>query len=253
MNGLILSYALSAAGYAGALFTGKRRAFRFAFPALMLGLTLNVAMMLQRWVASGHVPFATLYDVLLALTAGIVLLSALVGYRRDTVAAGLFAGISALLLLGYASTLDAAVRPLVPALRSNILAFHVGSYLMGYAACTMAFATAVAYLWRCGKPGAPVLERLTHRCILFAFPFLTVGMSLGMVWANNAWGRYWGWDPKESWSLIAWLIYAYYVHMRLTENRGGRGMAWLSVAGFAAILFTLFGVNLFCDGLHSYR
>jgi ABC-type transport system involved in cytochrome c biogenesis permease subunit len=257
MNEALLSYALSAAGYAGALSLGKKVFARFAFLALAAGCAMNILMIRDRWVSLGHAPLVSLYDIMLVLASGITLLSAVIEYRRKIAAAGLFAGVTALLLLGYASTLDAGIRPLVPALRSNILVFHVGAYLIGYAACALAFAASAAYLLACRNPDlgfrAAVFARLARGCILFAFPFLTAGISLGMVWANSAWGRYWGWDPKESWSLITWLIYGYCVHMLLLREGGGRRTAWLSIAGFSAILFTLLGVNTFLSGLHSYR
>jgi cytochrome c-type biogenesis protein CcsB len=254
---MIVSYALAATGYLGSLVWRKERAARYSFIPLSTGLTLNLIIIGQRWVAGGHAPLASLYDVLLALAAMIVLFSLAIGYRLKILSAGLFAAGFALLLSCYASSLDDGIRPLLPALRSNLLVFHVATYILGYAACAVAFAAAAVYLGISRRSAfaalADKLEGLMHSCVLFAFPFLTLGMSSGMVWADIAWGRYWGWDPKEAWSLIAWLIYGYYVHMRLLGAWGGRRAAYLSVAGFGAILFTLFGVNLLMSGLHSYR
>jgi cytochrome c-type biogenesis protein CcsB len=100
-------------------------------------------------------------------------------------------------------------------------------------------------------PELPVLDELGYQLILLGFLFLTVGIITGAVWANSAWGRYWGWDPKETWSLITWLIYATLLHGRLTRGWHGKHIAFLSIIGFAAVLFTYFGVNLL-PGLHSY-
>jgi ABC-type transport system involved in cytochrome c biogenesis permease subunit len=236
----------------GHLITERRLWLLAGFAALVLGLALNTIFLAMRWGAGGQAPLASLYDVLLVLAAGVALFAAAAEFRRKAAGTGLFAGTAALLLLGYASTLDPAAQPLAPVLRSNILVFHVGAYIAGYAACALACGAAVAYLLAPADRKAG-LERLMHGFVLFAFPFLTAGMSLGMLWADRAWGRYWGWDPKESWSLIVWLISGYSVHLRLRGSRGGRRAAWLSIAGFAAILFTLFGVNVFCTGLHSYR
>lgn len=257
MNGALAGYAFSAAAYAASLISGSRIIARLSFAALAAGLVLNIAALAARWTTPGHAPLAGLPDVLPALAAAIAGLAAAAEYRRNTGIPGLFAGIASALLVGYAAALDGPAAPLVPALRSNLLVFHVGAYIVGYAACAVAFATGSAYLAVCGRPHcsrqAAVLERLTGGFILFGFPFLTAGMSLGMVWAEIAWGRYWGWDPKESWSLIAWLIYGYGIHMRLLRGWAGRKTALLSVAGFAAVLFTLFGVNFLLGGLHSYR
>jgi cytochrome c-type biogenesis protein CcsB len=100
-------------------------------------------------------------------------------------------------------------------------------------------------------PKPKVIDDLTHQMIMFGFLFLSVGIISGAVWANSAWGRYWGWDPKETWSLITWFIYATLLHAKLMRGWHGRRIAYLSVIGFAAVLFTYFGVNLL-PGLHSY-
>ena len=101
------------------------------------------------------------------------------------------------------------------------------------------------------KPEASVLDELTHQLVMFGFLFLSVGIITGAVWANSAWGRYWGWDPKETWSLITWFVYATLLHARLMRGWYGKRIAYLSILGFMAVLFTYFGVNLL-PGLHSY-
>jgi cytochrome c-type biogenesis protein CcsB len=100
-------------------------------------------------------------------------------------------------------------------------------------------------------PDVNVLDELTHQLIMFGFLFLSVGIITGAVWANSAWGRYWGWDPKETWSLITWFVYAVLLHARLLRGWRGKRIAVLSIVGFAAVIFTYFGVNLL-PGLHSY-
>lgn len=108
----------------------------------------------------------------------------------------------------------------------------------------------VAHKW---LPSAEILDQLTYRAIALGYPLFTVGAIIfGMVWANQAWGRYWGWDPKETWSLITFLVYSIYLHVRLTRGWRGTGMAFLSIIGFLVTMFTLFGVNLLLSGLHSY-
>ena len=101
-------------------------------------------------------------------------------------------------------------------------------------------------------PGAAVLDRLSYRSILFGFPVWTFGVMAGAIWADHAWGRYWGWDPKETWSFITWVVYAMFLHARATAGWRGRRAAWIQLAGFTCLLFNVIGVNLFITGLHSY-
>jgi cytochrome c-type biogenesis protein CcsB len=150
----------------------------------------------------------------------------------------------------------------LPALKSNWLIAHVVACFIGYAAFAIAFGLSIMYLIKEKDaqgnsrllerfPKTGVLDELNHQMVMFGFLFLSVGIITGAVWANSAWGRYWGWDPKETWSLITWFIYATLLHARLTRGWHGRRIAFLSVAGFAAVMFTYFGVNLL-PGLHSY-
>jgi cytochrome c-type biogenesis protein CcsB len=154
------------------------------------------------------------------------------------------------------------IQPLVPALKSNWLIAHVATCFFGYAAFAIAFGMSIMYLIKATRPDKSegiighipklgVLDELTHQMVLFGFLFLTGGIITGAVWANSAWGSYWSWDPKETWSLITWFIYATLLHARLMRGWQGKKIAYLSIFGFAAVLFTYFGVNLL-PGLHSY-
>jgi len=155
----------------------------------------------------------------------------------------------------------------MPALKSNWLIAHVFTCFVGYAAFAISFGVSIMYLIKGDRgkakaggndqgllaklPSVAVLEELIHQMVLFGFLFLTIGIITGSVWANSAWGRYWGWDPKETWSLITWFIYAALLHFRLMRGWRGKRIAILSVVGFLAVMFTYFGVNLL-PGLHSY-
>lgn len=150
----------------------------------------------------------------------------------------------------------------MPALKSNWLIAHVATCFFGYAAFAVAFGVSIMYLIKARNPEKTsgilghiprleVLDELTHRMVLFGFLFLTAGIITGAVWANSAWGSYWSWDPKETWSLITWFVYATLLHARLMRGWQGKQIAYLSVLGFSAVLFTYFGVNLL-PGLHSY-
>ena len=153
------------------------------------------------------------------------------------------------------------VRPLVPALQaSRILGAHVATIMLSYAALSVSFGAAVMYLAQGGGdrprfprlPSGEVLEEIANRSVLIGFPMLALGIALGAWWGYSAWGRYWAWDPKETSALVTWLIYAGYLHAHNLRGWRGRPSAWLLVAGFAAVLFTYFAVNLWVSGLHSY-
>jgi cytochrome c-type biogenesis protein CcsB len=155
------------------------------------------------------------------------------------------------------------MQPLVPALQSNWLTYHVVTCFLAYAAFAVACGVSIMYLVKEGRdeggsggqglfPAAAVLDELNYRAIMIGFPFLTLGIVTGAAWAHYAWGTYWSWDPKETWSLIVWFIYAAFLHARLTRGWAGRRAAWLSVLGFVATLFCYLGVNLLLPGLHSY-
>jgi cytochrome c-type biogenesis protein CcsB len=154
------------------------------------------------------------------------------------------------------------IEPLIPALQSNWLTSHVLTCFMGYAAFTVAFALGVMYFVKKAaglKPGVFIrllpsefqIDELMYSCAALGFIFLTLGIVTGSVWAHYAWGSYWSWDPKETWSLITWLIYAVMLHTRLVRGWRGRRMAVMSMVGFGCMLFTYLGVNLL-PSLHSY-
>jgi cytochrome c-type biogenesis protein CcsB len=145
---------------------------------------------------------------------------------------------------------------------NRILGAHVATMMLSYAALSVSFGAAAAYLVQAQSnggarrfarlPSGETLDEIANRSVLVGFPLLTLGVSLGAYWAYSAWGRYWGWDPKETSALVTWLIYAGYLHARNLRGWKGRGAAWLLVAGFGAVLFTYFAVNLWVSGLHSY-
>jgi cytochrome c-type biogenesis protein CcsB len=151
------------------------------------------------------------------------------------------------------------VRPLVPALQNtDLLAIHVAAMILAYAALSVSFAAAVLYLAQ-GKdsrfarlPKARLLDNIAYKSVVVGFPLLAAGIALGAYWANSAWGRYWGWDPKETAALATLLIYGVYLHTRGLRGWAGTRSMVVLVIGFAAVLFTYFAVNLWVSGLHSY-
>ncbi|HIC97712.1 MAG TPA: c-type cytochrome biogenesis protein CcsB, partial [Aquificaceae bacterium] len=149
------------------------------------------------------------------------------------------------------------ITPLMPALRSYWLYIHVVTAFIGYAGFTVAFGGAVAYLLKDSfslkfLPSKETLDEITYRAIAIVFPVWTASIILGAAWANEAWGGYWSWDPKEVWSLIVWLFFGAYLHARQLMGWRGKRVAWMVVFGFITVLICFFAINLYFPGLHSY-
>jgi cytochrome c-type biogenesis protein CcsB len=210
-----------------------------------------------RAIATGHGPFTNQYEFSVAFAWGMVAAYIYFEHRYHVrTIALLILPIAAALLL-YALTVGATADPLVPALQNNLLlTIHVAVAIVAYGAFSISFAAAVLYLTQPdeGRPGWPkpaLLDEMGYRAVIIGFPLLTMTVVLGAVWAEIAWGSYWSWDPKETASLLTWLVYGAYLHARVARGWVGRRAAWLLIAGFASVLLTFFG-NLFFGGLHSY-
>jgi ABC-type transport system involved in cytochrome c biogenesis permease subunit len=215
------------------------------------------ASLIFRTIATGHGPFSNMYEFSVAFAWGIVGAYLWAERRYHQRIMALLALPVALVLLGYAATIPSDIEPLVPALQNNLLlTVHVAVAIVAYGAFTVAFAAALLYLiqpegGRWGLPKPEVLDEIGYRAVVVGFPFMSLVLILGALWAETAWGRYWGWDPKETASLVTWLIYGAYLHARVVRGWRGRKAATLLIVGFVATLFTYFG-NLFFGGLHSY-
>jgi cytochrome c-type biogenesis protein CcsB len=212
-----------------------------------------------RWRATGHAPWSNMWEYTLAFAGGTSLAYAAFERWYGQRTLGAFVQPVILGLLAAAAFFPSDVRPLVPALRNEpLLTAHVAMMVLAYSALSVSFGAAVMYLVQGEKsrfsrlPRAAVLEEVGYRAVIVGFPLLALGIALGAYWANSAWGRYWGWDVKETSSLVTWLVYAGYLHMRGLRRWQGTRSAVLLVVGFLAVLFTYFGVNLWLSGLHSY-
>ena len=231
--------------------------------ALAQGLTwasllLLTGSLVMRAIIVGRGPWGNMYEFSVAFAAGI-----LGGYllleRRYPIRSLAFLPLGvALFLVGYAATLPAAIEPLVPALdNAPLLTVHVAMAMIAYGVLAISFAAAVGYLVQgdgdrfAWLPPRGVLDEVAYRSVIIGFPVFAVMIILGSYWASIAWGRYWGWDPKETSALVTWLIYAIYLHARSRRGWAGRPAALILVVGFGAVLVTYFG-NLFFSGLHSY-
>ncbi len=227
--------------------------------SLLMFAALTVSMAL-RWIDVRHPPFANMYEYTIALGWGISLTYVIFErwYGQRAIGAVVLPGVAALFTVSLVF-FPSEVTPLIPALQANrILGIHVGMMMASYSALSVSFGAAVLYLAQDGKrrfarlPSGALLEEIAHKSVLAGFPILALGIALGAWWANDAWGRYWGWDPKETSALVTWLIYAGYLHARGLRGWRGKRAAWLLVAGYAGVLFTYFAVNLWVTGLHSY-
>ncbi len=243
---------------------GKEFWGKAAFCAVLGGLGGHTLGLLLRWKESyalgiGHAPLSNFYESLIFFAWAVVMLYVIVEWRIKNRSLGVFVLPVAFLLMAFASlapNISDRIQPLVPALQSNWLTSHVVTCFMGYAAFTVAFAIGIMFFLRNISlfsfiPEADVLDELIYQHAVLGFVFLTLGIMTGSVWAHYAWGSYWSWDPKETWSLITWLIYAVMLHARYVRGWKGKRMAVLAIIGFAAVLFTYLGVN-YLPGLHSY-
>ena len=242
---------------------------RVALAVTALGWALHLGSVVTRGMAAGRVPWGNMYEFVLTacLVGSTAWLVAVIG-RPTLRPVGLAVTLVLVLLLGVdGMLLYTAVGPLMPALHSYWLVIHVtaavtasGVFLVGFVAAAMTLVRTgydegkVRFPYPLGGrlPEADALERVTFRVHALGFPIWTFAVICGAIWAEAAWGRYWGWDPKETWAFIAWVIYAGYLHARATPSVKRTVATWIAVLGWAAMMVNLFGVNLFVGGLHSY-
>jgi cytochrome c-type biogenesis protein CcsB len=257
---------------------GPGRWVRAALVATSVGLAAHTTGVIIRGLAVHRVPWGDMYEFVTSLTcvAVIFFLGLMIRYRAYYL--GLFVVGAVVVVLGLAQTvIYTAAGPLVPALQSYWLSIHVTAMTLATGTYFVAAVLAVVYLFaerrargvakgerraagqdtRPGGilrrlPGPEVLDTLAYRTVMFAFPIWTFGIIAGAIWADQAWGRYWGWDPTETWAFITWVVYACFLHARVTAGWRGKKAQIIQLAGFGCLVFNLIGVSLFITGLHSY-
>ncbi len=239
----------------------KEKIGKYAVNVTIAGFAVHTAATILRIIESGRLPFSNQFEFATSFTWGIVLIFLIIQFYHKLTSLGSFVMPLAFLMMGYASMLSKEIKPLMPALQSNWLTMHVGAAVISYGSFAVACGLAIMYLLNEKKmdktdsklPDVEAYDYLSYRIIAFGFLMLTVVIVSGAIWAKYAWSRYWAWDPKETWSLITWLIYSVYLHLRFNRGWKGRPAAWFAVIGFVCVIFTFVGVNILLPGLHSYK
>ena len=259
-------YFLATISYMAYLVKPKELFGRASQWLICAGFAAHLAFTVHRFLQSGHTPITNLHESLSFFSLAIVGVFILFERRFKIFVLGSFITPLALVLMLVSTTFPSAIVPLNPALKSKWLAFHTIMAFLSYATFAVAFGAAIIYLIqerflkkkKLGAmyqklPSLDVLDDINYRCLTIGFPLLTLAIMTGAIWAESAWGTYWSWDPKETWSLITWFVYAALLHGRLTTGWRGRRAAIFAIIGFFVLLFTFLGVNLLLSGLHSYK
>jgi cytochrome c-type biogenesis protein CcsB len=255
--------------------TGRRWG-GIAVALTLAGVLTHAGILVTRGLATHRLPWGNMYEFGTAVVLVAVVVFAVFAFKAPGLwhigAFVLAPAVLALVFIGL--RLYAKAGPLVASLRSYWLAIHVTTAILGFGIFFVSGIASVLYLLRtryeakvaAGGPGvgdgglriverlpaASALDRVAHRTAVFGFPIWTFAVIAGAIWAESAWGRFWGWDPKETWAFIAWVVYASYLHARTTAGWRGRAAAWINVVGLGVMVFNLLYVNLVSTGLHSY-
>lgn len=270
-------FVMATVAYFIELFTGNQFTGKVASAMTWSATAMGFIGLLVRWRETylhgadiGHIPVSNLYEVfiLFAIITALIYLYYEIRYETRALGGFVLLVISASVgfLLWYHFEKDASViKPLVPALQSYWMKIHVPANFVGYGAFALAAMVGTAYLITDSAlkknpngliaqrlPSLDMMDDVMHKSIALGFAFFTIATVLGAMWAAEAWGGYWSWDPKETWALIVWLNYAAWLHMRLMKGLRGTPLAWWAVIGLFVTLFAFLGVNMFLSGLHSY-
>ena len=238
-------------------------------------LLVHTAAIVLRGIQMGQLPMANLYEFSTAFAWALALVSLIFILKFNFPVLGAFSSPVTLLLAVYAGVqklnelkiIEAngvdSIRNLMPALRSSWLGIHVSTVIVAYGAFGVSFVLSIIFLlrdkmkengfWDTHIPQKEKLDTISYRCVSLGMMFLTVTIFIGGIWAENAWGSYWSWDPKETWALVTWVIYLVYLHLRIRRGWNGKAAAIFGVVGFICVLFTYIGVNTLLPGLHSYK
>ena len=258
----MLLYFASMLGYFAFIAVKKEMLAKIIYFVLLTGFLLHTAALIVRGISVGRLPMTNQYEFATSFAWGLCLVSLIFIKKYHFDVLGAFSAPVIFLVIGYAAMQSRDVHELMPALRSNWLGFHVSTAIIAYGAFGVSFAIAIVFLLRdrisAGSfldqhiPSRTKLDMIGYRSVSLGLLFLTFCIISGSIWAERAWGSYWSWDPKETWSLITWLIYALYLHQRLRKGWRGKSAAIFAAVGCVCVLFTYIGVNTWIPGIHSY-
>lgn len=265
LTGTLSFYTLATVIFLVQFITLKKRMERAATGILCAGLLFHTTAVAVRWVQAGHIPLVHMHESLSFLSLAMVAGFLLAQIKNRLKSLGAFVTPLASMLLAAALTQEQRIVPLPPALQSIWLPIHATISIVSYAIFTISFLIAVMYLMQERQikakklggifqrlPSLDGLDAILGRTLALGFAILTMGIITGSIWAEEAWGAYWSWDPKETWSLVTWLLYAAILHQRFTIGWRGRRAATMTIIAFFVLIFTFLGVNLLIPGEHSY-
>lgn len=263
-------YALSSIIYIISFVFKKEDKIKFATATAIAGLLFHSISIALRWVETEHGPYITMYEVLSKYAWFSIVIFLLVQYKYDKLKiAGFIVLPASLLMMAVGSTYSRDIQMIPASLRSYWLIAHVGFASLAFGSLLVAAGIAVLYIIKekhsrnieIGSvdeasfydkfPGIKVMDDLMYRFVASGFLFLTIMIGTGAIWANQTWGRYWGWDPTETWSLIVWFIYGICLHLRMNVGWSGKKIAWFIIFSIFILVFSLFGIGYVYSGLHT--
>ncbi len=260
-------YALSSIIYIISFVFKKEDKIKFAIGTAIAGLLFHSISIALRWVETGHGPYISMYEVLSKYAWFSIVIFLLVQYKYDILKiAGFIVLPVSLMMMAVGSTYSRDIQMIPASLRSYWLIAHVGFASLAFGFLLVASGIAVLYIMKEKRsrngsvdeasyydklPGMKVMDDLMYRFVASGFLFLTIMIGTGAIWANQTWGRYWGWDPIETWSLIVWFTYGICLHLRMNAGWSGKKIAWLIIFSIFVLAFSLFGVGVVYTGLHT--
>ena len=260
---VMISYFSSMIAYFVYIAAKREIIAKVALGVQIFGFVLHTAAIICRGIGAGRLPLTNQYEFATSFAWGLCLLAIVFILRFRFHVMGAFISPVMFLMIGYAAMQSKEVRNLMPALRSGWLGFHVSTAIIAYGSFGVSFVLGIIFLLRDKLrehgfldqhiPDRQKLDLIEYRSVALGMLFLTFTIITGAIWAERAWGSYWSWDPKETWSLITWLIYAVYLHLRIRRGYRGKSAAVFAVVGFVCVLFTYVGVNTLIPGIHSYK
>lgn len=260
-----LSYILSTFLYGLNFALKKEFLKRTARIFFLMALCIHILFTLVRFIEAGYTPITNLFESFSFFSLCIAVFFFFVTRIHRIESLSFFVSLAISIMLSIAFVLPNEINPLPPVLKSFWLPIHTVFSFLGNAIFFLGFIASLSYIFlekmikekrlcfmKMELPSLETLDLVNHRCLSLGFPMLTIGIVTGSIWANLAWGSYWNWDPKETWSLITWIVYAIIMHKRVQAGWRGKKTAYMMILGFLCVLFTFLGVNLLIGGQHSY-